>query len=227
VLHDAVKFGKPGYNPLFPLGYGLRYADSGNLAPLPEAPGADIDSSEAGIFFTSGKLSPPWMLSYSDDDGGTQPISVVPSTVANGRVRISRIDRDAQEDTLRLQWLGQGMAGVQIDSREAFDFTREANGDVMLVLTMRVSQVPTARVDMAMACGPQCAGNVRMDQALAQIPVGNWRRIAVPLKCFSQSGADMQQIRTALSLRTAGAMDIAVQRVALGTDADQRVACTS
>jgi beta-glucosidase len=150
---------------------------------------------------------------------------VVPSTVANGRVSVSRIDRDAQEDTLRLQWLGQGMAGVQFDSREAFDFTRETNGDVMLVLTIRVSQAPTARVDMAMACGARCAGSVRLDQALA--PPGNWRRIAVPLKCFSQSGADMRQIRTALSLRTAGAMDIAVQRVALGTDADQRVACTN
>jgi beta-glucosidase len=227
VLHDAAKSGQPGYNPLFAFGYGLRYADSGNLAPLPEAPGADIDSSQAGIFFTSGKLSPPWMLSYSNEDGGTQPISVVPSTVANGRVSVSRIDRDAQEDTLRLQWLGQGMAGVQFDSREAFDFTRETNGDVMLVLTIRVSQAPTARVDMAMACGARCAGSVRLDQALAQAPPGNWRRIAVPLKCFSQSGADMQQIRTALSLRTAGAMDIAVQRVALGTDADQRVACTN
>jgi beta-glucosidase len=227
VLHDPVKTGQPGYNPLFPFGYGLRYADSGNLAPLSEAPGADIDSSQGGIFFSSGKLSPPWMLSYSNEDGGTQPISVVPSTVANGRVRVSRIDRDAQEDTLRLQWLGQGMAGVQFDSREAFDFTRETNGDVMLVLTMRVSQAPTARVDVGMACGERCAGSVRLDQALAQSPPGNWRRIAVPLKCFSQSGADMQQIRTSLSLRTAGAMDIAVQRVALGTDADQRVACTN
>jgi beta-glucosidase len=227
VVQDVRKTGQPGYNPLFPLGYGLRYADSGNLPALSEAPGADIDSSEAGIFFTSGKLSPPWMLAYSDDDGGTQPISTVPSTVANGRVRVSRIDRDAQEDSLRFQWSGQGMAGVQFDSREAFDFTRETNGDVMLVLTMRVSQAPTARVDLAMACGERCAGTVRLDQALAQSPAGDWRRVAVPLKCFGQSGADMKQIRTALSLRTAGSLDIAVQRVALGTDADQRVACTT
>jgi beta-glucosidase len=49
----------------------------------------------------------------------------------------------------------------------------------------------------------------------------------VPLKCFGQSGADMKQIRTAVSLRTAGALDITVQRVALGTEADQKLACAN
>ena len=227
VLREPQKSGQPGYNPLFPLGYGLHYGQNGNVPPLSEAPGADIDSSQAGIFFTGGKLSPPWMLSWSDERGGTQPVGSVPSSVAGGRVSVSRVDGKAQEDSLRFQWTGQGMAGVELDSREAFDFTRETNGDVMLVVTMRVTQKPTARVDLAMACGSGCSGSVQLDRTLAQSAPGEWRRVAVPLKCFGQSGADMKQIRTALSLRTAGALDIAVQRVALGTDADQRVACTN
>ncbi len=160
VVHDPLRFGQPGYNPLFPLGYGLRYAENGSLPPLPEAPGADIESSQAGIFFQRGKISPPWMLSYSDENGGAQPVSTVPSTVANGRVRASRVDLDAQEDSLRLQWLTAaadgGMSGVQLDSREAFDFGREANGDIMLILTVKVGAQATAPVDLAMACGPSC-----------------------------------------------------------------------
>jgi beta-glucosidase len=207
VLHEPQKIGQPGYDPLFPLGYGLHYGQNGNVPPLSEAPGADIDSSQAGIFFNSGKLSPPWVLSHSDG------------------VRVSRVDGKAQEDSYRFQWTGQGTAGVQLDSREAFDFTRETNGDVMLVLTMRVAQRPTSRVDLAMACGPGCMGSVQLDRAIAQSPASEWQRVAVPLKCFGQSGADMKQIRTALSLRTAGSLDITVQRVALGTEADQKVAC--
>jgi beta-glucosidase len=62
---------------------------------------------------------------------------------------------------------------------------------------------------------------------MAQSQATEWQRIAVPLKCFGQSGADMKQIRTALSLRTAGALDVVIQRVALGTEADQKVACTN
>ncbi len=189
--------GQPGYNPLFPLGYGLHYGQNGNVPPPVRGPAADIDSSQAGIFFNSGKLSPPWMLSYSDERGGTQPVSTVPSTVAGGRVRVSRVDGKAQEDSCRFQWTGQGMAGVQFDSREAFDFSRETNGDVMLVLTMRVAQRPTSRVDLAMACGPGCSrAPVQLDRAIAQSPASEWQRVAVPLKCFGQSGADMKQIRT-------------------------------
>ena len=227
VLHDPIKSGQPGYNPLFPLGYGLRYTDNGNLPPLSEEPGADINSSQAGIFYATGTLAPPWMLSWSGENGGTQPVSTVPSTVAGGRVRVSRIDRNAQEDSLRFQWLGQGAAGVQFDSREAFDFSRETNGDVMLVLTVRVSQAPSAPVDLAMACGERCGGKVSLGPTLSQVPAANWRSLGVPLKCFSQSGADMTQIRTALSLRTSGTLDLAINRAALGTEADQKVACTN
>lgn len=225
VLHEPQKSGQAGYNPLFPLGYGLHYGQNGNVPPLSEAPGADIESSQAGIFFTGGKVSPPWMLSYSDERCRAQPVSTVPSTVAGGRVRVSRVDGKAQEDSLRFQWTGQGMAAVELDSREAFDFTRETNGDVMLVLTMRVAQRPTSRVDVAMACGPGCSGSVQLDQAIARAPASEWQRIAVPLKCFGQSGADMKQIRTALSLRTAGSLDIVVQRVAFGTEADRKISC--
>ncbi len=208
VLHEPQKVGQPGYNPLFPLGYGLHYGQNGNVPPLSEAPGADIASSQAGIFFNNGKVSPPWTLASSDG------------------VRVSRIDGKAQEDSLRFQWNGRGVADVRFDSREAFDLTRETNGDVMLVLTMRVAQRPSSRVDLAMACGPRCSGSVQLDQALAQSPPKEWQRVAVPLKCFAQSGADMKQIRTALSLRTAGSLDLAVQRVALGTEADRKVPCS-
>ena len=59
VLREPQKSGQPGYDPLFPLGYGLHYGQNGNVPPLSEAPGADIDSSQAGIFFTGGKLASP------------------------------------------------------------------------------------------------------------------------------------------------------------------------
>jgi beta-glucosidase len=223
---DLHKSGQPGYNPLFPLGYGRRYADQGNLAMLSEDPGAVSTSNQSGEFYSGGKLASPWMLAYTDEKGGVQPISTVPSTVAGGRVHVARVDRDAQEDSLQFQWMGNGLAGVEFDSREAFDFTRETNGDVLLVLSMRVQKAPTQQVDLAMTCGPQCGGTVRVDSALAQMPPGAWKRLAIPLKCFSKTGADMSRITTGLSLRTAGTLDVAISRVALGTESDQRVSCT-
>lgn len=223
--YDGRKHGETGYNPLFPLGYGLRYADSGNLAPLSEDPGAVAASDQDGVLFSGGKLGAPWMLSYTDEKGGVAPVGTVPSTVASGRVRVTRVDRSTQEDTLRFEWLGAGLAGVELDSRQSFDFTRETNGDVALVIDMRVAGAPTAQVDVGMACGPECAGLVRIDSTLAQTPSGSWQRVAIPLKCFARSGADMARITTGVSLRTSGTLDVAISRIALGTEFDQAVQC--
>ena len=225
-VYDAHKSGQPGYNPLFPLGYGLRYGQQGDLPPLPEESGADGASDQNGVLFSNGKLGSAWRLSYTDERGGVQPISLVPSTVAAGRVRVTRIDRSTQEDTLRFEWLGSGLAGVQLDSRQPFDFSRETNGDVALVLDMRVNKVPTAQVEVGMACAePRCAGSVRLDSALSRVPAGSWQRVAIPLKCFANTGADMQRITTGVSMRTAGSLDVAISRVALGTESDHVVAC--
>jgi beta-glucosidase len=177
------------------------------------------------VFFTAGQLSPAWRLSYTDEKGGVQPIASTPTTVASGRIHVARVDRDAQEDSLHFQWAGKGLAGVELDSREAFDFTRETNGDVFLVLSVRVDTPPTSRVDVGMACGAQCAGAVRVDEALSRLPPATWQRLAIPLKCFAKAGADMHNITTGLSLRTAGPLDVTISRVALGVDSDQKVAC--
>jgi beta-glucosidase len=117
------------------------------------------------------------------------------------------------------------MAGIELDSREAFDFTRETNGDVLLVVSMRVDKPPTSRVDIGMACGAQCGGAVRVDEALAQLTPATWKRLAIPLKCFAKAGADMKKITTGLSLRTAGPLDVSISRIALGVDSDQKVRC--
>ncbi|MEP7246313.1 MAG: putative glycoside hydrolase, partial [Gammaproteobacteria bacterium] len=132
---------------------------------------------------------------------------------------------NAQEDSLRLQWLGKGLAGVQFDSRETFDFTRETNGDVFLVLNVRVDQAPKQPVALGMACGPQCLGEVRIDSDLRALPAAAWKRLAVPLKCFGKAGADMSRISTGFALRTAGAMDLAVSGVGLGVEWDRKASC--
>ena len=224
--YDAHKSGQPGYDPLFALGYGLRYGQNGDLPTLPEDPGAVGAADQNNVLFSNGKLSTTWRLAYTNELGGVQPISTVPSTVGSGRMRVTRIDRHAQEDTLRVEWLGIGLAGVELDSRQPFDFSRETNGDVALVLDVRVDKAPTTQVDVGMACDePRCSGAVRIDSALSQMPTGSWKRLAIPLKCFASSGADMRRINTGISMRTSGALDVAISRVALGTESDQTVAC--
>jgi beta-glucosidase len=96
---------------------------------------------------------------------------------------------------------------------------------VALVVSLRLQKAPNGRVDLGMACGPECGGAVRVDSALAQVQPGTWNRLAIPLKCFSNAGANMGRITTGLSVRTAGTLDMAISRVALGTESDTKVTC--
>jgi beta-glucosidase len=50
----AVNVGDKDYNPLFPYGFGLRYGQSGDLAPLPEAR-ATVAAADPGVLFAAGR----------------------------------------------------------------------------------------------------------------------------------------------------------------------------
>ena len=213
--------------PLYPLGYGLSYADKGKWQPLDEDPGDISDAVQSGVLFSRGKVPTPWMLAYTDADGGIQPISSIPSTVAAGRVRVSRVDHEVQEDSLRLQWQGEGLAGVSFNTQEPVDFARETNGEMLLVLTLRVNEPATASVEFGVACGPECAVSVPVGDTLAQVPKNSWQRVAVPLKCLARAGAEMGKLTTGASLRTTGAFDVSISRIALSMDADRKVACAT
>jgi beta-glucosidase len=224
---QATFFTKDGTKtqPLYPVGYGLSYADKGSWQPLDEDPGDILDVVQSGVLFTRGKVPTPWMLAYTDADGGVQPISSIPLTVTGGRMSVSRVDHEVQEDSLRLQWQGQGDAGIAFNAQEPVDFGRETNGEMLMVMTVRVNAAPSAPVEFGVRCGEDCAANVPIGDALAQAPKDSWQRIAVPLQCLAKGGAEMGKLTTGASLRTAGSLDISISRVALGMDADRKVAC--
>ena len=126
---------------------------------------------------------------------------------------------------MRLQWQGSGAAGIAWNAAEPVDFARETNGEMLLVLTLRVDQAPTAPVEFSVACGDECTATLPIGDALAQVPKNSWQRVAVPLKCLAKAGAEMGKLTTGAALRTAGNLDVSISRVALSMDADRKIAC--
>ena len=60
---------------------------------------------------------------------------------------------------------------------------------------------------------------------LAALPLGQWKTLAVPLKCFAGAGADLAKVNAPFVLTLGGTGTISLSRVALGMVADQTVAC--
>jgi beta-glucosidase len=199
--------GQPGYDPLFALGYGLSYQRGGSVPALPEEAGAPPELINAGSFMEAGNALAPWRLVT---EGATPPRS---EAVSDGVQQVGQ----------RFTYRGGAPARVALQGTNTLDATREANGDVLLLVRLQPSRVPEDLV-LAMGCGAGCAGKVPVGKELQKLPRGRWQTVGVPLKCFQAAGTDMARITEPLALSSA-AFDLAVARVQFGTNPPVTLAC--
>lgn len=210
---------------LFPLGYGLSVKDQRVTARLSEDAGVSGGGQASTRFFDKGLPAASWSLVVSDRGADSTRITTVPVQAISGRMRVSAVDHLTQEGARRFQFGGGGTAAIQLTSHAPVNVSRETNGDVLLLMTLRLDQRPEKPVRLAASCGGQaCRGKVELP-ALARQPLGQWRTLGVPLKCLARAGADMTRLETVFDLSTTGALDLSLSRIELGTVADEALTC--
>ena len=160
-----------GYDPLFPFGYGLTYAKGGTVPQLDESKPEGLGGNQNDVF-VRGRLGAGIILA------------------PQGALTTSKVDRRAQEDSYRLSFAGTGQ--LALNKVQALDLSRETNGDLGLIVEYRVVKAPQGAVTLGMGGGGKSA-TVAITDALKQ-GTGEWRQMAVPLRCFAQKGLDMSQI---------------------------------
>ncbi len=212
----ANNVGQKDYDPLFAFGFGLTYADNGDLAALPEASGLTGNEGATGVFFARGDAGPGMALRLEQAAGQGLTVTRVPDALPDDRLKITGVDHLAQEDGRRLAWSGKGEAVAALQSHTALDLQRESNGDLMLLTTLRVDAAPQGEAWLSVGCGAGCSARVAIGASLAALPQGQWKRVGVPLKCLAKAGAKLDAIDRPWSVVTADAMTISVSRVALG-----------
>lgn len=212
----ANNVGQKDYDPLFAFGFGLTYADKGDLPVLPEASGLTGNEGASGVFFARGDAGPGMALRIEDGAGQGLNVTRVPDALPDDRLKITGVDHLAQEDGRRLAWSGNGEAVVALQSHTPLDLQREANGDLMLLTTLRVDAAPRGQAWLSVGCGAGCSARIAIAPTLAAMPAGQWTRVGVPLKCLAAAGAKLDALDRPWALDTAGAMTLSVSRVALG-----------
>jgi beta-glucosidase len=224
-FHNNV--GQKDYDPQFAFGYGLTYADKGDLAALPEASGVSGEQSAGGVYFVRGKPALGIAMQMSNAGQANMPATTVPVGLSDGSLKMSAVDHKAQEDARKLQWSGSSTARLQLVTAKPVDVSRESNGDVQLQLTLRRDSAVTAPVWLGVGCGEGCSGRVDIQKALAALPQGQWTVVGVPLKCFVVAGADVAKLSQATVLESAAALELSVSRIALGAlnEAEVTVDC--
>ncbi len=224
-IQTPLNVGQPGYDPQFPYGYGLTYADHRELGKLPEQAGVALDDARAGVYFVRGQAAHGFTLQLTAANGESDTVSSAPSATADGSLRVAALDYKAQEDARRLNWSAAGPATAALASSTPLDLDRQTNGDVMLVATLRIDALSSGGTTLGVTCGHGCGARVPLDAQLAALPRGQWLRVGIPLKCFRDAGADMSKLDRPFEWTSSRGENIVLTEVALGTVADKTLAC--
>ena len=205
---------------LFPFGFGMRYADGAAAwTPLPEDSGVTDDGGDSGVFFERGVPASSWSLTVSQADGANAlRVTTVPAEALDGRVRIAATDHGVQEGarSFAVDAHAQG-AAIELSTFDPIDLSRETNGDMLLLTTVR-RDAPIARtLSMAVSCDSAPCGEAVPVREFGALALGEWQTVGVLLKCFRATGADMTRITAPFRIATDGAAEISIARVALGS----------
>ncbi len=200
----VLNIGDAGYDPLFAYGFGLSVHDRGDLPQLSEA-GPVVNRAPAGTLFTKGSAVDARQLFIATS--GIAPQSVDHSATLPP-LNAHAADRAAQEDSRRFAWNGSAAASVFLREPAATDLTREANGELALILDVKVDLAPTRPVKLAMRCGDGCMGAVDIGKDLAAATGKGWTSIAVRLSRLAAAGADMKRIDVPFEMSTDGRLEL-------------------
>jgi beta-glucosidase len=125
---------------------------------------------------------------------------------------------ESQADgALHAVWKGKSKAWLQVSGDKPSDISREANGAMMLSLTVRVNTAPATEVRLGIG-----SASVPVTAELKDLPVGSYATLAVPLSCFSAQ--DLKKTPTIAHLETSDSLDLSVSEIRL-TETRTGAAC--
>ncbi|WP_448662321.1 glycoside hydrolase family 3 N-terminal domain-containing protein [Sphingomonas sp. CJ20] len=189
--------GQPGYDPLFPLGYGLSYAKPGTVPALSEVSGVDAAIGNTSTFFARGAVPAPF--SFATDSQIARKTVEGPQT---------------QEGGQQFAWPA-GAATLRIGGGK-LNLTREANADLSLQIVYRLDAAATAPVKLLMEGGTNSGAIDATSLFTGQ--TGTWRTAKVLLKCYAQNGVDLTNVVAPFVVQASGPLSFAIADVRIVSD---------
>ena len=200
---------------LFGYGYGLSYAEPGQVGDLDETPVGKSDSLDRLIF--GGTARDPWQTFIGDEMAWETDVRGSQASTMLGELQIRTFDRRKQEDSIELMWSGTGDSASQVywRSAEVRDLSSITSRGGYLVLDMQVVELPQSDVTLRVDCDYPCSGEIDLTATLAGAPTKQWQVYAIPLSCFAEKGADLTKVSSPAVVTTNAAMTLRISEIAL------------
>jgi beta-glucosidase len=210
-----LNFGDRGYDPLFALGYGLRYAAASRVGRVGDAVPAEGCAATAPVpIFRQAALSPYRLYASAAADGwretavGADLDATFEVPAGRAALRVSTAQVNTQQDAKRAAWTGE--ARLYLRSAKPASFVAHARAAGALQFDLRVFRKPAGKVTLSMGCAPACAASLDITRLVAASGIGARRTVKVPLACFAARGADLAAVDVPFSLATDGEFDAAL-----------------
>ncbi|MEE2692620.1 MAG: glycoside hydrolase family 3 N-terminal domain-containing protein [Pseudomonadota bacterium] len=210
--------GEPQYDPLFPYGYGLTYADNRDL-PLLEEAAVECKTSAGSTFMTAGRARPPYKLTL-ESAGVSTALDGPRGGTPDGAISARSIDRNAQEDARELRWTAPGafvISGVQQD------LSRQANARMTLSFYYAVAAPPQGAVRAGLRSASGVFGYMDMTAVFKEAAGKGWRKADLPLSELLPDEAELKSVIEPFVIESDGRLALQLSSVQIsmrGPDSD-------
>ena len=202
----------------FPFGYGLDYQSTASqMAALTENSGVEAPNGAfSGVMISRGASQAPFSMFLGDSSNWKTPARSFLSSSLGKVVSSKGIDFKAQEDARQITWQGGGRGLVSLQTQRQADLTSVGDAsELSLSMHYRLDKKPTSSVFWGGGCGDNCGAKLDITKALSEGNLGEWRKLNIPLRCFSEAGLNLKAVNAPLLLETDGSMALSLTGVEL------------
>ena len=191
----------------------MSYAAPAQTPALPEV-ASTTKYGEKNVYYAKGTTWNGYKLSIGDSNASQMDYAGTRITLSGSAGLMLESQADG---ALHAVWNGKSKVWLQLSGDKPSDISREANGAMMLSLTVRVNAAPATEVRLGVG-----AAAVPVTAELKALPVGSYAHLDVPLSCFSAQ--DLKKTPTIASLETSDSLDLSVSEIRL-TETRTGAAC--
>jgi beta-glucosidase len=201
------------YDPQFAYGFGLSYAAPEQPRALPEV-AETTKYGEKNVYYAKGTAWNGYQLSIGDSNEPHMGYAGARITLHDSAGLMLESQADG---ALHAVWNGKSKAWLEVGADKPTDISREANGAMLLSLTVQVNTAPATEVRVGVG-----SASVPVTAELKALPVGSYATLAVPLSCFSAQ--ELRKTPTIARLETSGSLDLSISDIRI-TETRKGAAC--
>lgn len=222
VSQARLNFDEDGYDPLFPLGYGLDYAsDAEPLGQLDESTARQPDAKLDELWGFVSRANAPWSIMVQDADSESIPMQGNTVSTSTQALVVQSIDKVAQEDARRLIWSGSGRATFALSTATPQDLTAYHRHAAVLTLSAQLNGASSANLSVSALCDDKsCIELSGVAAALRELRPGEWQDIVVQSNCFTARESNFAGVQRLLSIQSNGTLDLSLADIKLVPQVD-------